>query len=621
MRDGRLPQAGGLMTSTRLEQLPFTLPDLRAAYAGGFTPEAVVAEAFRRLDAAADPGILISDMREQALAAARALGAPDGRPLWGIPFVVKDNIDVAGAATTAACPDFAYVPGRDAFVVARLRQAGAIVLGKANLDQFATGLVGVRTPYPAPRNAIDPDLVPGGSSSGSAVAVARGIAVFSLGTDTAGSGRVPAALNNLVGLKPTLGALSATGVVPACRTLDTISIFAMTVADACEIFGIAAAYDGEDAYSRAVPVKALAAMAPGIRIGVPDAASLETFGDAAQAAHFHETLVALRTAGATVREIDFAPFYAVARMLYEGAWVAERVAAVGRRLVDAPETLHPTTRAILEPGLELTAVDAFEGMYRLKALARRCEEAMDEVDLLCVPTIPTVVTRAEIAADPIGPNSRLGTYTNFVNLLDLCGIAVPTGPRADGRPGSLTVLARRGEDMRAAAVAAAVEAGTLGATGWPRRSPRLSEAGVGADEIAVAVCGAHMSGLPLNPELTGRGARFLKACRTAPEYALHALAGGPPFRPGLVRRRGGGAAIEVEVWALPRAAFGDFMAGIPTPLAIGSVALDDGGLVKGFLCEAHGLDGARDITAFGGWRAYLRDKDKPSRPEARAHAV
>ena len=603
-----------------IESLPFTLPDLRRAYADGLSPEAVVAEAYRRLEAARDPGILILDLRDQALASAQALGARDGRPLWGVPFVVKDNIDVAGLATTAGCPDFASVPREDAFVVSRLKAAGAILIGKSNLDQFATGLVGVRSPYPAPRNAVDPDLVPGGSSSGSAVAVARGIVAFSLGTDTAGSGRVPAALNNIVGLKPTLGAVSGSGVVPACRTLDTVSIFAMTVAEAFEVFGIAAAYDPQDAYSRPVPVRLPSAMHPGIRIGIPDAATLETFGDTAQAEHFRETLVRLRTAGASVTEIDFEPFYAVARMLYEGAWLAERVAAVGRRLVDKPETLHPTTRAVLEPGLRLTAVDAFEGMYRLKALARRCEELMEDVDLLCVPTIPTVVTLGEIAADPIGPNAMLGTYTNFVNLLDLCGIAVPTGSRSDGRPGSLTVLARKGEDHRAAAVALAIEAGTLGATGWPRPVARAAAGVVEADEIAIAVCGAHMAGLPLNPQLTSRGARFMKACRTAPEYALHALAGGPPFRPGLVRKRAGGTAIEVEVWALPRAVFGDFMADIPSPLAIGSLALDDGSLVKGFLCEPFGLEGARDISHFGGWRGYLRDKDKPHSMGARAHA-
>ncbi|MEX0406382.1 allophanate hydrolase [Aquibium sp. LZ166] len=605
----------------KLEDLPFTLAALREAYAAGMRPEDVVREAFRRLDAVADPGIFIHEAREAALAAARALGAFSDLPLWGVPFAVKDNIDVAGMPTTAACPDFAYRAEGDAFAVARLKAAGAICLGKTNLDQFATGLVGVRTPYPAPRNAIDPELVPGGSSSGSAVAVAHDIAAFALGTDTAGSGRVPAALNNIVGLKPTLGALSSTGVVPACRTLDTISVFAFTVSDAWEVFEAAAAYDAADPYSRVLPAPVASPPPPAIRIAVPDAASLETFGDTAQADHFRATIARLQTGGAAVKEIDFEPFYAVARMLYEGAWLAERVAAVGDRLVEAPETLHSTTRAILEPGLGLTAVDAFGGLYRLKELQRRCEELLQDADVICVPTIPTFVSMAEIAADPIGPNSRLGTYTNFVNLLDMCGIAVPAGVRSDGRPGSVTMLARKGRDALAAAVAAKVEEGLLGATGRPRATASAKISDVAADEIAVAVCGAHMSGLPLNRELTARDGRFLRACRTAPGYTLHALPGGPPFRPGLVRSPGEATAIELEVWALPRKRFGDFIAGIPAPLCIGSVSLEDGTSVKGFLCESSGLEGAKDISRLGGWRGYLRMQSQPPAREARAYAV
>ncbi len=586
-----------------VEELPFTLEALRRAYAEGLGPEAVVAEAFRRLDAAQDPGIFIHPAREAALAAARSLGTADGRPLWGVPFAVKDNIDVAGMPTTAACPDFEYLAERDAFVVARLREAGAIVLGKTNLDQFATGLVGVRTPWPVPRNAIDPAIVPGGSSSGSAVAVARGIAAFALGTDTAGSGRVPAALNSIVGLKPTLGAFSATGVVPACRTLDTVSVFAMSVADAWAVHGVASGFDPADTYSRTIEPGGLAD-ARLARIGVPDEASLLTFGDAAQAADFRATVARLKAGGARVSEIDFSPFYAVAGMLYEGAWVAERVAAVGTRLTAKPETLHPTTRAILEGGANLSAVDAFEGFYKLRALRRECELLLAGLDALCVPTIPTFVTLAEIAADPIGPNARLGTYTNFVNLLDLCGIAVPTGTRSDGRPGSVTLLARAGRDGLCASIATSIEAGAMGATSWTRPIPAELAPGPFAGEIALAVCGAHMSGLPLNRELTERGGRFLRASRTAPAYRLLALAGGPPFRPGLVRQARG-AAVELEVWTLPQERFGDFVAGIPAPLGIGTVELDDGTSVKGFLCETAGLSGATDITEFGGWRGYL----------------
>ncbi|MEP9386055.1 allophanate hydrolase [Mesorhizobium sp. KR9-304] len=604
-----------------IEDLPFTLRSLRQAYAQGTRPTDVVKEAFRRLDAVADPGIFIHDAREKALAATRALGEPDGRPLWGVPFAVKDNIDVADMPTTVACPDFAYGAEADAFVVTKLRQAGAICLGKTNLDQFATGLVGVRTPYPVPRNALDTAIVPGGSSSGSALAVAHGFAAFALGTDTAGSGRVPAALNGIVGLKPTLGALSAAGMVPACRTLDTISIFAMTVADAWEVFETAAGYDPADAYSRKLPKPRLASLPPALRIGIPHAATLQTFGDAAQTDHFRVTLDRLRATGATIVEMDFEPFYAVARMLYEGAWVAERVAAVGPRLTEAPETLHQTTRAILEAGLKLTAVDTFKGIYRLKELSRVCEESLASVEALCVPTVPTVVTMADIAADPIGPNARLGTYTNFVNLLDMCGIAVPTGARADGWPGSVTFLAATGRDGLCAALGASVEAGRLGATDWPRPPAPLFIADPGPDEIALAVCGAHMSGLPLNGELTGCGARFLRASQTAPIYGLHALAGGPPFRPGLVRRSVGGDAIELEVWALPKERFGEFIAGVPAPLCIGTVALRDGTLVKGFLCESQGLSGGTDITGFGGWRAYLDHVSQSVEAEAVARVV
>ena len=587
-----------------LTDLPFTLAALRLAYDTGTAPEAVIAEAFRRLDAAQDPGIFIHEARDAALAAARNLGPRDGRALWGIPFVVKDNIDVAGMPTTAACPDFEYLAEEDAFVVARLRAAGAICLGKTNLDQFATGLVGVRTPYPVPRNALDPEIVPGGSSSGSAVSVALGVASFGLGTDTAGSGRVPAALNGIVGLKPSLGALSASGMVPACRTLDTISLFAMTVEDAWEVYAASAAYDPADAYARRFPAPRLGAVPPGLRVAIPDPARLITDGDAVQEASFAQAVARLRALGAELTEVDFTPFYDTARMLYEGAWVAERTAAVGDRLAHAPETLHPTTRAIVETGVALSAVDAFRGQYRLAELRRRCEGSWERADMLCVPTIPRFVSRAEIAADPIGPNALLGTYTNFVNLLDLSALAVPTGARGDGRPGSVTLIGRSGEDGALAALGAELERGAMGATGWARPARHKTTVIAAQGEVALAVCGAHMSGLPLNHELTSRGGRFLKACKTAPEYGLHALAGGPPMRPGLVRRRGG-AAIDIEIWALPLASVGGFLAGIPAPLSIGTLRTAEGEMVKGFLCESAGLEGATDITTFGGWRAWL----------------
>ncbi|MXN17923.1 allophanate hydrolase [Pseudooceanicola sp. GBMRC 2024] len=600
------------------QDLPFTLPALRAAYAAGMRPEAVIALAYARLDATGDDGILIHDARDAALEAARALGAPDDRPLWGIPFVVKDNIDVAGMPTTAACPDFAYLAGADAFVVARLRAAGAICLGKANLDQFATGLVGVRSPYPIPKNALDPAIVPGGSSSGSAVAVAQGIACFSLGTDTAGSGRVPAALNGIVGLKPSLGALSGTGMVPACRSLDTISIFALSTPDAWEVLSVAQAEDPQDGYCRPMPAPRLAPVPPKLKIGVPGRDSLVTDGDAVQAASFQATLTRLRTIGAEVVDCDFTPFHEVARLLYEGPWVAERTAALGARLIERPETLHPVTRQIVSAGLSVTAVDLFRAQYRLADLRRLCTEALAGIDMLCVPTIPRFVTCEEIAADPIGPNSLLGTYTNFVNLLDMCGLAVPCGLRADGRPASVTLLGRAGADAQLAALAMVLEEGPMGATGWDRPPAPVLSGQAGAGELPVFVCGAHMSGMALNGQLLGLGARFLRACRTAPQYQMYALAGGPPDRPGLIRRSHGGQAIAGEVWALPVTAAGTFLAGIPAPLGLGHVRLQDGTEEVGFICEGLGAETGTDISALGDWRAYVAQKAAARAPVAAA---
>lgn len=603
------------MTAVSLDSFSFDLASLRRAFADGMKAEAVIAEAYRRIAALEDPGIFLHLIPlETALAEASALGPhdPERMPLWGVPFAVKDNIDVAGVPTTAACPAFAYQPDTDAFVVAALRRAGAIPVGKTNLDQFAAGLVGVRSPYPIPKNALDPEIVPGGSSSGSAVAVAQGLVGFSLGTDTAGSGRVPAALNNIVGLKPTLGAVSATGVVPACRTVDTVSVFALTVPDAYAVFRSAAVFDPGDAYARPVSVPAFGSVPATSTVGVPDRASRIFFGDTDQEAAFSAALDELAALGGRLVEVDFRPFFAVARMLYEGPWVAERFTVVERLMEAAPEALHPVTRQIIEAGKQYSAADTFRAQYVLRALKRQVAPVLDDVDVLCVPSVPTFYTVADLAADPIRPNARLGTYTNFVNLLDLCGIAVPTAVRRDGRPGSVTLLAPAGRDAPVAALAAALHrrsGAPLGATGWSQPVQAALPAAVGAGEIAVAVVGAHMSGLPLNGELTRRGARFLTAGKTAPGYRLYRLAGPPPVRPGLVRD-GGEASIELEVWSLPAERLGDFLEGVPQPLAIGTVALADGGPVKGFLCETAGLDGAEDITRYGGWRRYLENAER-----------
>ncbi len=583
-----------------LADLPFTLPALRAAITAGTSRGAIVAEAFRRIAAAGDPGIFLHLAEpEAAIAEAEAAAGP----LAGIPFAVKDNIDVAGMPTTAACPAFATTPERDAAVVALLRAAGAVPIGKTNLDQFATGLVGTRTPYPVPLNPLDPSLVPGGSSSGSAVAVARGLVPFALGTDTAGSGRVPAALNAIVGLKPTLGALSTTGVVPACRTLDTVSVFALTVADAHEVFRLSAAYDAADPWSRTVAAPPPSAP-PHHGIGVP--AALDAGPE--EAAAFRKAVAALEAAGARIVPFDFAPFAAVAALLYEGAWVAERLVATEALLAREPDAIHPVTRQVIERGRRVSAADAFRDRYRLEELRRAVEPTLSAVDLLLVPTVPMLPTLAAVAADPIGVNARLGTYTNFVNLLDLCGIAVPVAPRADGPPGSVTLLARRGRDGLVAAVAQRLEIADgprrLGATPWRAEPPPAAVTAAGDDEIEIAVCGAPQSGLDLNRELMDRGARFLREARTTEDYRLYSLPGGPSERPGLVRAAGG-AAIAVEVWAMPLAAVGGLLATISAPLGFGTVYLADGSAPKGVLYEADAVDGAEDVTRYGSWRAVL----------------
>ncbi len=577
------------------KDMPLTLDALRDAYDTGATPADILREVYRRIEAVGDPAIFIHlRPMEDVLAEAEALPArSETLPLWGVPFVAKDNIDVAGIPTTAACPAYAYTPDRDAFVVARLRAAGALIIGKTNLDQFATGLVGVRSPFGVPRNAIDSEIVPGGSSSGSAVAVGHGFVTFSLGTDTAGSGRVPAALNNIVGLKPTLGALSATGVVPACRTVDTISIFAASVGDAFAAFQVACAEDPEDAYSKPVAAEHLSPPPPNLKVGVPSAATRIFLGDTVQAANFEQSLERLQTLGATIVDLDFSAFYAVAEMLYEGAWVAERYTVVEDLMRDTPEALHPTTAKIIGAAQTMSAADAFRGMYRLKDLERAARQLMAQVDVLCVPTIPTFYSVADLEADPVTPNSNLGTYTNFVNLLDMCGIAVPSEPRGDGRPGSVTLLAPGGEDGLVASIAAAFAGGAVSDT--PNH--------VNETELAIAVCGAHMSGLALNHELTSRGGRFLKATRTAPRYRLYALAGGPPQRPGLLRIEKG-AQIELEVWTLPKSAVGAFLEGVPAPLSIGTVELESGAMTHGFLVETSGVQGAEDITHLGSWRRF-----------------
>jgi allophanate hydrolase len=599
-----------------LNSLPFTLSALSEAYAQGLSPMDVIEEVYARLERIGDPHIFIHLCdKATLLEQAKALGAYNqDMPLWGIPYAVKDNIDVAGIDTTAACPAYAYHPSDDAFVVAKLRAAGGMMVGKTNLDQFATGLVGLRSPYGAPLNSIDPAIAPGGSSAGSGVIVGHGAVAFSLGTDTAGSGRVPAALNNIVGLKPTLGTLSASGVVPACRTLDTVSIFAPTVDDAYAVYAVARGYDETDAYSRDFPAEPLTGASPSLRIGIPDAASIRFFGDTAQEQAFARDVGRLVTMGAEVEEIDFKPLYDIAAMLYEGAWVAERHTVIAGLLGRDPETVHPVTRQIIGHAETLTADDAFNGFYRLADLKREAAPILAGLDMLCVPTIPDFATVEELQADPIAPNNRMGTYTNFVNLMDMCGIAVPTAPRSDGRPGSVTLLAQAGHDARVASVAREFERNcprNMGATPFALLEPATLPT-KDTDRFELAVCGAHMTGLPLNSEMTKLGGRFVRSAKTSAHYKFFALAGGPPARPGLVRSTGSGTgSVALEIWSLPKTAVGEFIVGIPAPLAIGTVELSDGTWVKSFVCEAAGTVGAQDITDVGDWRSYISEHVRP----------
>jgi allophanate hydrolase len=590
-----------------------TVAEILHAYRDGtIKPQDIVARSFARIRAHNDPAIFIS-LREEAdvLADARALAesADKALPLYGIPVAVKDNIDVKGLPTTAACPAYLYRPNSDAACVARLREAGAIILGKTNLDQFATGLVGVRTPYGIGRNLFDPKLIPGGSSTGSALAVAAGFTPLALGTDTAGSGRVPAGFANIVGLKPSRGIISTAGVVPACHTLDCVSIFALTVDDAVAALRATGAPDPDDAFSHPRTVAAVGPMPRGLKLGVPLKGQLLFFGDRASEAAYQAALASFAALGATIVEIDIEPFYATARLLYEGPWVAERYLTAKDLIASSPESLHPVTRQIILAGARGTAADAFAAFYRLEGLQRMRDHAFGAIDAMVLPTAPTIYTIEQVRANPIDLNSRLGTYTNFVNLLDLCGLAVPASMRPDGIPFGVTLLALAGEDAMLASIGREFHAATglpLGTLNYKQPPLGRPSALPAENEIPIAVVGAHLSGMPLNGELRAAGARLIESTTTAPHYRLYALPGTRPPKPGLLRvKNGAGAAIEIEVWAMSEAAFGRFVGAVPPPLSIGTLDIDDGRSVKGFLVEAEAVAGARDISSFGGWRAFM----------------
>ena len=536
---------------------------------------------------------------EQAEAMDRRIAAGETLPLAGVPFAVKDNIDVAGLPTTAACPAFAYQARESSPLVDRLVAAGALLIGKTNLDQFATGLVGSRSPYGACAAVHNRDYISGGSSAGSAVAVAAGLVAFALGTDTAGSGRVPAALNGLVGLKPTKGRWSTRGLVPACRSLDCITVFAASSAEAALLDDVLTGFDAADPYSRRAPAAADDPLPARFKVGLPRADQLNWLGDPQSARLFEAAVARIAAMGGEPVEVDIAPLIAAAQLLYQGPWVAERTAAAEDLLRRNPTAIHPVVRGILQGGLAISAVEAFKGEYQLRAYQRQAEALWEAADVLLLPTAPTTYRLAEVLAEPLALNANLGLYTNFVNLLDMSALAAPAGFRDNATGFGVTLIGPAWADRRLLGLARRYEEIA------PMPSiPPLDLAGV-ETRVKLAVVGAHLAAMPLHWQLTSREARLVRRCKTAPAYRLYAMASTSPPKPALVHAGEGGGAIEVEVYDLDVKAFGSFVAEVPAPLAIGTVTLDDGEEVKGFVCEPRALDGALEITAFGGWRAYV----------------
>ena len=598
---------------------PLTLSDWQAAYRDGAQPSALLSPLRARLAERGAP-VYLHVASEAALATqlqrltVLAADTPDfdrllaAYPLWGVPFVVKDNIDVAGAPTSAACPAFTSTPERHASVVQRLLDAGAVWLAKTNLDQFATGLVGTRSPHGAPSSAWSARHISGGSSSGSAVAVASGDVPFALGTDTAGSGRVPAGFNHIVGLKPTPGRVGTSGILPACRSLDCASIFALTVDDATRVLAVIEGDDAADAYSHFRPGPA--AWPKALRVAVPAALPASVRPEVAAA--FEAATAAVQRLGHTVLRVDIDVLQQVAALLYDGPWVAERHLVVRELLARDPQALDPAVRQVIARARHFDADDVFAAQYRLRALAREANAMWNGADVLMLPTAPWHPTHAEVAADPVGVNSAMGVFTNFVNLLGWCALALPASVSADGLPQGVTFIAPGGHDAALAhfgRVWQADAAQTLGATGRQANGP-YAHAAPGSQPaaqptLALAVVGAHLSGLPLNHQLTALGATLAETTHTDPHYRLFALPGTTPHKPGLLRVGDGGSAIAVEVWAMPKHAVGALLAQIPPPLGLGTLRLHDGRAVHGFLCEPWALEGAEDVSRFGGWRAYL----------------
>ena len=531
---------------------------------------------------------------------------PAQLPLYGIPFAVKDNIDVVGFHTTAACKELSYLAQADATVVAKLKAAGAVVIGKTNLDQFATGLVGVRSPYGAVKNSFNPDYMSGGSSSGSSVVVANSLVPFSLGTDTAGSGRVPAGHNNIVGLKPTKGWFSTSGLIPACRTLDVISIFALTVDDAWTVAQIMQGFDQTDAYSRQHPENVPTTFSLG-KIAIP--AQLEFYGDEQSRAAFDIAITRLKQLGYQVETIDFTVFNQLGSALYNRSWVAERTVAVEKKV--SRDLAHPVIQKIISQADQFSATDVMQDEYDRADHARQIQQVLLNFDALMVPTAATIYPISEVEADPLVKNSHMGAYTNFVNFADLSALALPNVIRADGLPSGITMIAPAWHDQALARFGQIWQQNnhlSLGTTNQKYQAYSKIES---SHAVKLAVVGAHLTQMPLNFQLTTRQAVLSQKTQTAPSYKLYALSNSHPPKPGLQYSSTGGA-IDVEVWDVPIALFGKIVAEVPPPLGIGNVQLADGTWVKGFICEGYALDSAKDISQFGGWRNYIQSLQQPS---------
>ncbi|SDU02197.1 allophanate hydrolase [Pseudomonas pohangensis] len=599
-----------------LHPFDLRLDALQAAYRDGTLTPRTLLLALGKRAAALNPEFnlfihLCNEAELEPYLAALDGKSPAELPLFGVPFAIKDNIDLAGIPTTAACPAFAYTPERSATIVEQLIALGAVPLGKTNLDQFATGLNGTRSPYGECRNSLHPDYPSGGSSAGSSLAVALGVASFALGTDTAGSGRVPAALNNLVGLKASKGLLSTAGVVPACRSLDCVTYFTATAREASQLLALTAKLDPRDEYSRSNPLwndaSAFGAPRKSFRFGVPK--QLEFLGCAESPALFAQTIAQLKAMGGEAVEIDFAPFLEAARLLYAGPWVAERYSVAGALIEQQPDAVLPVIKDVLAKAPGVTGVATFQAQYRLQALKTQCDLILTELDCVLTPAYPRPVTLAELHAEPVLRNSDLGYYTNFMNMLDYAAVAVPAGFMANGLPWGITLFGRVFTDQYLLGLADALQRQHNLPLAGERQSDLPAPTNPARNDRArVVVCGAHLDGLPLNWQLKQRGGRLLQATHSSPDYQLYALAGGPPFRPGMLRVAEGGVAIEVEVWELPSSELGSFLGGIPAPLGLGKVQLADGRWESGFICEPYGLEGALDISHFGGWRAYMHSK-------------